>query len=93
MNWRTPRHLEGTLWFLSFFSLILAAQDSLKPLLPILGGVPLLSITIVIPLHFYRAWRRWSTVPNRRQYAAWVGFETLATIGLVALLVYSLFSK
>jgi hypothetical protein len=53
----------------------------------------LASTVTVIPLHFYRAWLRWSEVPNRRQYAAWVGFETLATMALIGLFVYSISSR
>jgi hypothetical protein len=37
----------------------------------------------VVPLHFIRAWRKLGAVPNKGQYAAWVGFETVCTAALV----------
>jgi hypothetical protein len=92
MRW-VLRRIEAVLWLLAPFSLIVAAVTSSKLVLPICGVVFLLSIVIVVPLHFYRAWRRLNTVPNRRQYAAWVGFESLATIALIALAIWGLFSK
>jgi len=87
------RHIEGVLWFLAPSSLIVAGVTSSKVALLICGVVCLLSIVIVVPLHFYRAWRRLNTVPNRRHYAVWLGFESLATIALIALAIWGLFSK
>jgi hypothetical protein len=44
------------------------------------------------PLHFLRAWRKLEAVPNKGQYAAWVGFETACTLALVGGFVYIMFS-
>ncbi len=84
------RHAEGLLWAISILSLIAAAQVNWRPYLLAIAMVWIASTVTVIQLHFYGAWRRWSEVPNRRQYAACVGFETLATIVLVGLFVYSI---
>jgi hypothetical protein len=47
----------------------------------------------VVRLHFYRAWKRWALVSNRCEYAAWVSFETLATLVLISLGIYSVLSR
>ena len=85
------RHAEGLLWAISILSLIVAAQVEGRSYLLAIAIVWIASTVTAIPLHFYREWRRWSEVPNRRQYAAWVGFETLATIVLIGVFVYSIF--
>jgi hypothetical protein len=84
------RHIEGVLWVAAVGLLYLAALDYFRPyLLPI--AILWIGATVtVIPLHFYRAWKKFSAVPNRGAYAAWVGFETLATAALIALGVYSM---
>jgi len=87
------RNVEGVLWALSIGSLFLAALTSSRPLLLALALVWFASGVTVIPLHFYRAWRKWPKVPNRRQYALWVGFETLATATLIVLGVCLVLSK
>ncbi len=87
------RHIEGILWAVSFLSLIVAAMITNRWFLFIVAVVWLLSTFIVIPLHFYRAWRRWPEVTNKRQYATWVGFETLAAMVLIGLFVYSVSSR
>jgi len=46
----------------------------------------------VVPLHFIRAWRKLGAVPNKGQYAAWVGFETVCTAALVGGFVYLMIS-
>ena len=79
------RHLEGVLWLTVFISLYLAALTPVRSGLLILitviwGG----ATAVVVPLHFVRAWRRLDLVPNRREYALWVGLETLFAVGLVA---------
>ena len=92
MKW-IRRHIEGFLCFLAPLSLIVAAVTSSKVVLLGCGFVSLVSIAIVVPLHFYRAWGRLGAVPNRRQYAAWVGFESVATVVLIALAIWGLFLK
>ena len=79
---RVKNHLEGILWVTTFSSLLLAAQTSTKTYLMVIAGVFMIS-TVVVPLHFYRAWRRLRTVPNQRAYAFWVGLETLFAGGLL----------
>jgi hypothetical protein len=86
------RHVEGMLWVVSFLALIVAAITSTRTHLLVVAVVWVASSVIVIPLHFYKAWRRWADVPNKRQYAAWVGFETFAMIMLIALFFYSVTS-
>lgn len=86
------RHVEGMLWITVPVSLILAAGTSAKILLIVLGIVALGATAVVIPLHFFRAWRRLGSVPNRREYAVWVGLETLFAVSLVAGLVFTLSS-
>jgi cation transport ATPase len=83
------RHREGVLWAVSLLSLIAAAMTTTKAYLLVIAIVWVVSSVIVIPLHFYKAWRRWREVPNKREYVAWVGFETLATVALIGLFVYS----
>ncbi len=68
------KHLEGALWLISFGGLILAAQTwAVGAYLAAIAGIFAASTVVVIPLHFYRAWRRLRTVPNKRAYAFWVG--------------------
>lgn len=74
----------------SLLSLVVAGMMTSKTSVTIVACVWLVSSVIVVPLHFYRAWRRWRDVPNRRQYAVWVGFETLATVLLIVLFLYTL---
>jgi predicted alpha/beta hydrolase len=85
------RHAEAILWAVSFLSLIVAAMTATRAYLFPITLVWIVSTVIVIPLHFYRAWRRWRDVPNKRQYAAWVGLETLAALALIGLFVYAVF--
>jgi hypothetical protein len=85
--------VEGTLWLVSFVSLIVAALTTTRACLLVIAIVWLLSSVTVIPLHFYKAWRRRREAPNEREYAAWVGFETLATIAFVGLFIYSVSSR
>jgi len=86
-------HIEGVLWVVSFGCLWAAALTSPKVYLPVIAAVWLLSTVTVIPLHFVKAWRKLGTVPNKRQYAAWVGFESACTLALVGGFVYALFSR
>jgi hypothetical protein len=90
------RHVEGLLWTATLGLPLLAALSpsssqlalSSRLWLYVLAVLWLTGLAIVIPLHFYRAWKRWPSVPNRQSYAMWVGFETLATLVLMALAVY-----
>jgi hypothetical protein len=84
------RHVEAILWTVSFLSLIVAAMATTRTYLFAIAVVWMVSTAVVIPLHFYRAWRRWREVPNRREHAAWVGFETVVTAILIGLFVYSI---
>jgi hypothetical protein len=86
------RHVEGILWAVSFLSLVVAAMTTGRTYLFAITMVWVAATVIVIPLHFYKAWLRWCDVPNRRQYAAWVGFETLAAVTLIGLFVYAVCS-
>lgn len=88
------RHVEGLLWASTLLCLFAAALVPAHSFL--LLAIAILWITstgTVIPLHFYRAWRRWREVPNRGEYAAWLGFETIATMALIGLFVYSISSR
>ena len=85
-------HVEGMLWVVSFLSLIVAAITTSKSYLMVLAVLWIIPSMIVIPLHFYKAWRRLSQVANKRQYAAWVGFETMATVAFIGLFLCSIFS-
>lgn len=87
------RQVEGILWVVSFLSLIFAAMTTGKSYLVALAVIWIISSIIVIPLHFYKAWRRLGQVTNKRPYVAWVGFETMATAVLIGLFVYSVFSR
>jgi hypothetical protein len=87
------QQVEGMLWVVSFLSLIVAAMTTGKSYLMVLAVIWIVSSMLVIPLHFYKAWRRLSQVANKRQYAAWVGFETIATVAFIALFVCAVFSR
>jgi hypothetical protein len=85
-------HFEGFLWTVLFLSLIVAGMTTSKFCLMVLAVIWILSSTIAIPLHFYKAWRRLRQVPNQRQYGVWVGFESIATVAFIGLLLCSFFS-
>ncbi len=87
------RHIEGTLWVVSFGCLWAAALTSSRQYLPIIAVVWLVTTATVIPLHFSKAWKRLGTVPNKGQYAAWVGFETACALAFVGGFVYLLVSR
>jgi len=63
-------HVESMLWVVSFVSLIVAAMTTTRTYLALLACIWVLSSVVVIPLHFYKAWRRWPNAPNKRHYAA-----------------------
>jgi hypothetical protein len=87
------QHLEGLLWALSIGAMPAAAMVSSRPFLLFLAVMWIVSTAIVIPLHFYRAWKKRAHVSNRRGYAVWVGFETVATLALISLGIYSVVSR
>jgi hypothetical protein len=87
------RHIEGGRGALSIGTLFVAGFGSFHLLLLILAVVWVASTMIVIPLHFYRVWKKWARVSNRREYTAWVGFETAATVALIWLGIYSAISR
>jgi hypothetical protein len=82
------RHIEGVLWALSIGTLFIAGFGPPRPFLLIVAIAWFASTAAVIPLHFYRAWKRWAHVSNKREYAAWVGFETVGAAILISLGVY-----
>jgi len=87
------RHFEGSLWLLAVVCPILAAMTNQRAWLLPLALIWLLAICVVVPLPFWRAWRRLATVGNKTQYAAWVGFETVCVVGLIVVVVYSAVSR
>jgi len=89
-----PRQIEGILWLTSVISLLVAALAPARSYLLVLVAVVWVGATaVVIPLHFFRAWRRLGSVSNRGEYALWVGFETLFAAGLVAGFVLTVSSR
>jgi general secretion pathway protein G len=48
----------------------------------------LLLTAVALSLHFYRAWRRLHSVPNKWAYAVWLTFETTCALALVGTLVW-----
>jgi hypothetical protein len=87
------RHIEGVFWSLSVGILLIANFVSSRPFGLVLAVTWVVCTMIVIPLHFYRAWRRFTHVSNRREYATWVGFETAATAVLLFVGIYSVVSR
>jgi hypothetical protein len=87
------RHAEGLLWLASFSCLVAAALTSLKAYLPFIAVVWALTTVAVVPLHFIRAWRKLGAVPNKGQYAAWVGFEAVCAIALIGSFIYLMISR
>jgi len=85
------KHLEGILWLTTSGSLLLAAQTSTRAYLMVIAGVFVISTAIVLPLHFYGAWRRLRTVSNKHSYAFWVGLETLFACCLIFALVLGIY--
>ena len=84
------KHVEGVLWALVALCLILAATVTDRSILGVIAIVWIISMAVVIPLHFLKAWRRLPTMCNKSQYAAWVGFETACVLALIGVFVYDL---
>ncbi|HKI26742.1 MAG TPA: hypothetical protein VKA07_10475 [Candidatus Sulfotelmatobacter sp.] len=76
------KHVEGMLWLTAFLCPLLATQTSVRACLMMIAVIWAGSIVTVVPLHFWRAWRRLGSVLNKREYAVWVGFETLGACGI-----------
>jgi hypothetical protein len=76
-------HTEGILWTAVLGLPLLVTQISAREILLLLAVVWVASVAVVIPLHFYKAWRKYNFIPNKRQYAVWVGAETLFAVGLL----------
>jgi len=65
------KRAEAILWVISFLSLTLAAMTAARAFLLVIAVVWFSSTVVVVPLHFYNAWRRWGYVANRQQFAPW----------------------
>jgi hypothetical protein len=87
------KHTEGILWTVVFGLPLLVTQISARELLLLVAVVWVAAIAVVIPLHFYKAWRSFESVPNRRQYAFWVGLETLFAAGLLGSIGYGMLGR
>jgi hypothetical protein len=86
-------HTEGILWTAVLGLPLLVTQISAKEILLLFAVVWVAAIMMVIPLHFYKAWRRYNSVPNKREYAVWVGVETLFTPGLLGSIGYVVLAR
>jgi hypothetical protein len=82
------RHAEGILWTLALSLLVFAAMASSRRALLVIGFAWMAATGTVIPLHFYRAWKKLNSVSNKFGYALWVGFETLFVVALVGFAIY-----
>jgi len=87
------KHAEGILWTAVLGVPLLVTQISAGKILLLLAVVWIATITVVIPLHFYKAWRNFGTVPNKREYALWVGLETLFAAGLLGSFGYAMLAR
>ena len=83
-------HLEGMLWLTAFASFLLASMTSSKLTLILLGVAGVSSTLVVFPLHFFKAWRRLRYAPNRREYALWVGFETVCACAFFLSIIWAM---
>ncbi len=86
-------HTEGILWTAVLGLPLLVTQISAREILLLLAVVWVAAVTVVIPLHFYKAWRRYNSLPNKRQYAVWVGVETLFAVGLLGSFGYVVLAR
>jgi hypothetical protein len=76
------KNTDCLLWMVALFRLAAYIPARSRWLVPIAIAF-FASTVVVIPLHFWRAWRRSAAVPNQREYAVWVGIETIGTCGAV----------
>jgi hypothetical protein len=79
--------IEGLFWFTAIICFFFAAI-LLRPAAVAFAIIWLVITASVIPLHFYKAWRKLATVPNRGEYAIWVLLETILAAAAMALFVY-----
>ena len=83
----TRLSIESLLWLGCILSFFFAAI-LLRPIALTFALIWLVVAATVIPLHFYKAWRKLATVPNRREYAVWVLVETFFAAAAVAIFLY-----
>jgi len=79
--------IEGFLWLGSVLSLFLAAI-LLRPFVLVFALIWIVVTAVVVLLHFYTAWHKLASVPNRRQYAVCVFLETIFVALVIALFLY-----
>ena len=84
------RHLEAWLCFMALTSFWLAAMTSARVPLMLLGVSGVGAVLVVVPLHFVKAWRRFPSIPNKREYALWVGFEMVFACGFLVCVIWAL---
>lgn len=89
-KWSLRRHVEGVLWLTVLTSFVLSAMTSAKVPLIVLGILGIGAAMVVVPLYFWRAWRRSAAVANRGEYVAWVSFETLFACSFVLAVIYAI---
>ena len=76
-------------------ALALPPIDSHAPVHPVLMGVIvtccaalIVATPIALTTYFNRSWRRVGTVPNRAAYVTWLTLESIAALGVLAMLMY-----
>ena len=84
------RHTEGTLWLIALASFVLAGVVSSRAFLIALGIAGVGAALASVPLHFFKAWRKVSAVPNKREYGLWLGFETICACGFFLCVVWAI---
>lgn len=82
------RNVEGSLWFIVLASFVLAGSASSTALLTAFGIAAAGATLIVVPLHFFEAWRKVRVVPNKREYVLWVGFETVCACAFLLIAIW-----
>jgi hypothetical protein len=87
------KHTEAALWMVVFGLPLLVTQISATKLKMMVGALWLASIVLVVPLHFCKAWQRFGSVPNKREYALWVGLETIFAAGLLGSFGYAVLAR
>ena len=85
---RRKRLSIESLFWLAAITCFFFAAILLRPVALAFAILWLVVTAIVIPLHFYKAWRRLATVPNRGEYAIWVFLETMLAAAAMALFLY-----
>ena len=92
--------LIAWLVFLLGAALILPPLDSHAPVSSTQGlvlllclGLLLIATPIAAVRYFRQAWQKVDSVPNRTSYVVWLGLETTAAVGVLALIVYILMHR